>query len=103
MTEPKYPECEKLNKVSSESQVIGRFLEWLEGEKELVIGKFNSIDDLLPTALPIESLIADFFNIDMKKVEEEQRQMLRDIKRWDKESKELMAFYDKLWVSTKMI
>lgn len=30
----KYPECEKLNEVSPQSNIIGEFLEWLSIEKK---------------------------------------------------------------------
>jgi len=40
-----YPECEKLAKVSDESQEIGTFLEWLRNVKEYEFAKWNT-DDL---------------------------------------------------------
>jgi len=75
----KYPECEKLAKVSKTSQKVGEFLDWLRGDKEFILCKYIEDDDdghdLVPVGCNIENLLAEYFEIDMDKVEKERRQM----------------------------
>jgi len=89
-----YPECEKLLKVSERSQIIGEFLEWLN-EKNLTICEIQEdfpCEECGEESLQyvqnyksIEDRIADFFGIDMNKVEKERQQMLDDIRKENKE------------------
>lgn len=100
-------ELEKLEAVSERSQAIGEFLEWLFGSKNFHIGKYltdeeyesddniywvdglhekeqfkrHEIDkeELMPIHIDIEKLLADFFEIDLVKVEEERKQTLNEI------------------------
>jgi hypothetical protein len=88
----KYPECEKMKKVQSKSQAIGSFLEWLQSKKiELMtwlIPEYNEeLDEYLPEEKGyysinknIEELLAEYFGIDLKKIEKEKRQMLDEIR-----------------------
>ena len=79
-----YPEHEKLKAVQEESQAIGEFLEF--GGYTLC-----EISDAHPDAFPwapvrksINDILAEYFCIDQKKLEEEKRAMLesmRDISR----------------------
>jgi len=85
MSKSKYPECEKLAAVSEKSQAIGGFLEWLQGFKQVELAKWGDNDRLYPEYIVIESLLAEYFEIDMNKVEKERRQILEDIQ--NKESK----------------
>lgn len=85
-----YPELEKMQAVSGESQKIGRFLEWLQSEREPRIelavwhgGKFG--DELRPSNLKIEPLLAEYFNIDLVIVEYERRVMLDSIREGGRE------------------
>jgi hypothetical protein len=70
-----YPEHEKLHAVVDKSQAIGEFLEWaaeehgyrlcyLEGERYWSVGT------------PVQRLLAEFFDIDEAKLEEEKDAML---------------------------
>lgn len=71
----KYPECEKLQAVSEKSQCISEFIEWLETTKNVQLSQ--NVDDYyrwLDT--PIDQLTAEFFNIDLNKVERERKHML---------------------------
>ena len=82
----KYPECEKLAAVSDKSQAIGAFLEWLRETKEYEIAKWDTddrlgIDKLSPVHYSIESLLAEYFEIDMNKVEKERQQILEDVRK----------------------
>lgn len=80
-----YPEHEKLKKVQKESQAVGEFLEWLRGEKGYEIARWNrddfdeEDDRLVPVHISIEKLLAEFFNIDTNKLEEEKRAMLAQL------------------------
>lgn len=86
MIGPKYPECEKLAKVSDKSQTIGAFLEWLQGVKEIELAKWSDSDGLYPEHTTIESLLAEYFEIDMNKVEKERQQILEDIQNKEKKN-----------------
>jgi hypothetical protein len=89
---PATPELDKMQNVKHESQPIGEFLEWLQSEgivlakydetvnswqqmdgSELIVG---SSATLMPTYDVTESLLARYFEIDLKKVEEEKRAVL---------------------------
>jgi hypothetical protein len=68
-----YPECEKLKSVQPQSQIIGEFLEWLENTKKVNLCQWA--DGVMGEGYygfhyNIELLLAEFFNIDLKKVEE---------------------------------
>lgn len=109
-----YPECEKLAKVSKESNSIGAFLDWLQeqgisltkwqdegdngepryidettGEQASMLA-LNSINNpeceewsegYFAINTPTEKLLAQYFDIDMNKVEKERRQILEDIRK----------------------
>lgn len=74
-----YPECEKLAEIHDKSQVIGEFLDWLNSEGIYLCEEIS--EKLFPIRDTIEFLLADFFGIDMKKVEEERQSMLDDIRK----------------------
>ena len=73
--EEKYPECEKLSAVSDQSQVIGEFIDWLGETHAAEIGVWRK-DHMVPIGIRMEQLLAEFFGIDLEKVEEERRAML---------------------------
>lgn len=132
----RYPECTRLKAVAEESQAIGRFIDWLEDEREPrtflhvphsteadedgepvyrnsdgeivrdwhppgIIGSSYDAEELerrerdegidcrmvpdtrgqhcMPPRLRREDLLAQYFNIDMRKVDDERRQMLEDL------------------------
>jgi hypothetical protein len=80
----KYPECEKMVAIKDKSQAIGEFLEWLQNIKEMTICQLIDGEDEMeysPTYLNTEKLLAEFFNIDLDKVEEEKRQMLKELRK----------------------
>lgn len=69
-----YPECDKLAAVSENSQIIGQFLEWLQEDYTICTyagWEYRQAD------IKIDDLMVKYFNIDLKKVEEERRQMLK--------------------------
>ena len=94
----KYTECDKLEKVSKDSQKIEKFLNWLRNEKEFVISEYTDNENncdcscdcdgdcdcgeseiLVPANRSIDALLADYFKIDMDKVEEERRAILSSL------------------------
>ncbi len=83
-----YPEHEKMKEISDQSQAIGAFLEWLQGERGaslLVLDDCPSgslaetwgdrRSDYRP-APHTEKLLAEYFEIDLNKIENEKRAML---------------------------
>lgn len=80
----KYPECEKLREVHSQSQVIGQFLDWLQHEKRISLAEYDEYDRLQWAAKKNEDLLAEFFDIDLKKVEEERRAILDELRKANK-------------------
>jgi hypothetical protein len=85
MDEKQYPECEKLAKVSEQSQKIGEFIDWLGWNKGYHISFYPKDEEThaYPRLAPIientEQLLADYFEIDLKKVEEERRAILKGL------------------------
>jgi hypothetical protein len=81
-----YPEHEKLDIIKDKSQVIGEFLEWLENEKEHYICYYedndpDEHDGYYPINEDNDDLLAEFFNIDRKKLEEEKDKMLEEMRK----------------------
>lgn len=92
-----YPEHTKLEKVVDKSQVCGEFLDWLESSNRFLCTYHKHSDDCYdelgdlvcesPTEYPIplhtniNDLLAEFFNIDRTKIEQEKCQMLDEIRR----------------------
>jgi hypothetical protein len=79
----KYPEHEKLEIIQAQSQVIGEFLEWLTGTRELILAHYPILESngkasahLFPAPIKQAKLIAEFFGIDLTKLEKEKRAML---------------------------
>lgn len=85
--ENQYPECEKMAAVKDRSQVIGEFLDWLLNEKEFVIAHYDPYESdhggetLVCDQKDIEIWLAEFFNIDLDKIEKERCQILDEIRR----------------------
>jgi hypothetical protein len=79
------PESNKLLAVADISQKIGEFLEWLSGEQGYILAEWDENGDkLFPINPDINMLLAEYFNIDMNKVEEERKELLRAIQRTHK-------------------
>jgi hypothetical protein len=80
--QPKCPECEKLAIISKESNKLGSFLDWIFSKYDVVFGKYKKNGTtLLPFEKDIVDILADYFEIDMDKVNEERDillQWLRD-------------------------
>jgi hypothetical protein len=78
-----YPEHEKLAKVKDLSQQLGAFIEWAEGQG-IVFAKWGKDEDdedqLFPEHRPINQWLADFYDVDLNKIDDEKRQMLEEIR-----------------------
>jgi hypothetical protein len=70
----KYPECEKLQKVAEKSNECGHFFDWLIHK-----GYANN-----KSRKRMEELLAEYFEIDLTKVEKERQAMLDDIRKGNK-------------------
>lgn len=74
----------RLDLVSGESNKIGEFIDWLRDVKKIELcedyprppGGFPSDGGFHPTHQRVEALLADFFEIDLKVVEDERRAIL---------------------------
>lgn len=77
------PECDKMLAVKDKSQAIGEFLEWLQGEQEVTLAAYgterNTRNRLFPIQTTTEAMLADFFGINLAKVEQERRALLAAI------------------------
>jgi hypothetical protein len=90
------PECEKLATVQDQSQAIGEFLEWLQQEKHYEImetrkfvetfehmmkpGTYTAeVERTVPIRASTEHLLAEFFGIDLNKVDLEKRALLKSL------------------------
>ena len=78
-------ELEKMATAAEKSATLSEFLDWLRSN-QYVLAKYNERpqqlgdDDLLPVRIGNEQLLADFFGIDLKKVEEERSALLQQLK-----------------------
>ena len=78
----KYPEHEKQRAVKTRSQAIGDFLDWLTSEKEICLHKWSEYyKKYYPSCIKTEDLLAEFFDIDLKVVENEKLTMLEEIRK----------------------
>lgn len=78
--QPECPECEKLAKVSEESNKIGDFLNWLSAY-DIVLGGWQG-DEFVPSDFRlsdsgINKMLAEYFEIDLDKVDNEHRELLK--------------------------
>jgi hypothetical protein len=103
LTEQKYPEHQKLQAVKDKSQAIGEFIEWLMCTKKLTIARWmkvpaierdpfaekgEEIDELMPEHIDIEALLAEYYSIDRKTLEEEKQAMLEDMRQMNQREKQ---------------
>lgn len=88
--QPECPECEKLMNVSGESNKIGQFLDYFLPSEHLVLARWVDnedseipLDEMLVPAYEyqntngINKLLAKYFKIDLDKVEDERRELLK--------------------------
>jgi hypothetical protein len=80
VAEQPYPEHIKLKAISARSQAIGEFLEWLTCKKGFTICQLHR-EEFMPVYTRTENLLAEFFEIDLDKIEAEKRAMLAELRR----------------------
>lgn len=82
MKATKTPELDKMLAVQEKSQIIGKFLEWLDTTTEPITLCFYDPDDdeFYQISQNTEKLLAEFFEIDLNKCEQERQQILADLK-----------------------
>lgn len=80
-----YPEHEKLEAIKDESQAIGAFLDWLQNERQPTLqlcAVTNHTDHpFQPIYFGIQELLAEYFDINLKKIEAEKNKMLKEIRK----------------------
>ena len=81
----KYPEHDKLSKVKDQCQWLGEFIEWLE-EREMQIVEWVEVPrfdsrQMVPVHKPINQWLAEYFDIDLMKLEDEKLEMLKAYKK----------------------
>lgn len=75
------PELDKIQAVKEESQVIGLFLE----NSGYVLAEYvkpegYTREELVPVGKSINQILADYFEIDLSKVEEERMALLEELR-----------------------
>lgn len=77
-----YPEHEKLKAISDKSQAIGEFLDWLPSQG-IALHDLNQCnfgqDKFEPVRQSIHELLAEYFQIDQKLIDQEKEAMLASI------------------------
>lgn len=77
----KLPEHEKLKAIQPKSQAIGEFLEWA-GEQGMALASYGDErgdrETLFHVSRSKENLLAEFFEIDLKKLEAEKEAILAE-------------------------
>lgn len=89
----KTPELDKMSAVRDKSQAIGEFLEWLSGEHKIQLMKepVDKCEDcydcedcgtvrMIYANFNMERMLADFFEIDLNKCEQERSALLDAIR-----------------------
>jgi hypothetical protein len=74
--EPRYPEHHKLGQVAHLTQAVADFLEWASGEHRVSLMQFDRRTSRWFDAPSLSSLLADWQDIDLIKLEAEKREML---------------------------
>lgn len=73
------PECDKMLAIHEDSQKIGEFIEWL-GEQGMEICVDCMDGEYTPLRKTREQLLAEYFDIDLEKVEQERRKILKSLR-----------------------
>ncbi len=75
---PDTPELDRMGAITDESQKLGEFLEWLQIKYTLC--ELRN-DEYFPVSININQLLAEYFEIDLVKVEVERRLVLAHVTR----------------------
>jgi hypothetical protein len=72
---PKAPECEKMSKVMKDSGICAEFLDFVLDK--YVLSQYSDDEEFpIPVNVNREKLLAEYFGIDLDKVEKERRKIL---------------------------
>lgn len=75
----KYPEHEKLSGIKDKSQFLGEFMEWAN-HKGMTFCEISDRDgQMYRVNKGINTLLAEFFEIDLNKIAEEKDAMLKEL------------------------
>jgi hypothetical protein len=78
---PIYPEHEKIKALNGLNQQIGEFIDWLLEVKKYRICGYSPKDELYwPLFGSTESLLADYFDIDLHQLDQENRAILSQLR-----------------------
>jgi hypothetical protein len=82
---PATPELDRRSKILGESHKIGEFLDWLN-QRGIHLATYEEWDEyrdpmLTPLTVSYERLLADYFEIDLQRVEAERRAILEHLRR----------------------
>jgi hypothetical protein len=96
------PELDKLKQVQEVSQKIGEFIVWLNSDKKIVLATWHKEVDECDETQPdegvnvlwpepmgdaaIDKLLAEYFHIDLNKVEQEKRAILDEFREKQKQT-----------------
>ena len=82
-TTVKYPECEKLNRLSGPLQTLEDFMEWLQQEKGITLvtehPELTGDFEYLPINVSQADIAQEYHGIDKKKLEKERQAMLTSL------------------------
>lgn len=76
----KTSELERLSKIKEKSQTIGEFLEWLNEQGITLCERYKDTEMFYPIVGSREQLLAEYYGIDLGKVEAEKQAILKDIR-----------------------
>jgi hypothetical protein len=76
----KYPEHKKLNISTHKSQVIGEFLDWQRTKCRRLCFFDLTYDGYRPVNNTIEEILAEYFEIDLVKLEQEKKLILEKLR-----------------------
>jgi hypothetical protein len=79
--EEQYPECEKLAQVAVKHGAIYEFIKWLNEIKKIHLCKYGERDLLWPITTSTEKLLAEYFELDLNKIEQERKQILENMRK----------------------
>ena len=87
---PESPELDKMSEFTDSSQIIGEFVDWMTGERGIVLAEYREDveqDWPIPICININELLAEYYGVDLKKVEEERRDILGYLQgKWKEEN-----------------
>lgn len=77
----KYEEHEKLKLIRDQSQLVGNFLEWCEDKGMYLYESKPDCEWPVPVRKRKEELLAEFFEINLRQLENEKLHMLEEIRK----------------------